>query len=278
MDTLNNKTVLVTGGAQGIGKGIARACLQEGARVITTNLDPVVAANTVAELSSLGQLRAVRCDATDRRAVDAMLDDIWANEGPVDVVFCNAGSGSMRPILETTIDQVHDQFAVNFDSCLHLAQSYAQRLIPEGRAGHIMFTGSEHSLVLPQGSEPLSMAIYGSSKHALLIFAEWLRYELRDSNIGVSMLLPGPVLTERLAGTFAALEANPNDPELRATFAESAEQALRERFISTDECAAVALRGLKAGLFFIPAQPHIKDDVDRRYQEVCDAFATLGIA
>jgi NAD(P)-dependent dehydrogenase (short-subunit alcohol dehydrogenase family) len=278
MDSVKDKIVLVTGGAQGIGKGLARACLQEGASVITTNLDPDVAASTAEELSSLGQIRALRCDATDRAAVDAMLDDIWSKEGPVDLVFCNAGSGNMQPILDTSMDDVHRQFAVNFDSCIHLAQAYTGRMLPEGREGHIMFTGSEHSLVLPQGSEPLSMGIYGGTKHALLILAEWLRYELRESPITVSMLLPGPVLTERLAGTFAALEANPDDPDLRATFAKSAEQALRDRFISTDECAAVALRGLKAGLFFIPAQPHIKADVDRRYREVCDAFTTLGIA
>lgn len=278
MDSLNDKTVLVTGGAQGIGKGLARACLSEGARVITTNLDPAVAQSTEAELASLGPIRAVQCDATDRAAVDGLLDSIWATEGPIDVVFCNAGSGGMQPILESSMEQIHDQFAVNFDSCIHLAQSYARRMLPENRPGHIMFTGSEHSLVLPQGSEPLSMAIYGGSKHALLIMAEWLRYELRDSQISVSMLLPGPVLTERLAATFDALEHNPDDPELRGRFSKSAEQALRERFITTDECAAVALRGLKAGLFFIPAQPHIKDDVDRRYREVCEAFTTLGIA
>jgi NAD(P)-dependent dehydrogenase (short-subunit alcohol dehydrogenase family) len=277
MDSLNSKTVLVTGGAQGIGKGIARACLGEGARVITTNLDPRMAASTVKELSSLGPIRAVQCDATDRAAVDALLDDIWANEGPIDLVFCNAGSGGMQAIMETTMDQVHDQFAVNFDACIHLAQAYTSRMLPEGKEGHIMFTGSEHSLVLPQGSEPLSMAMYGGSKHALLIMAEWLRYELRDSDISVSMLLPGPVLTERLAATFAALEADPNDPDIRPRFAESAEQALRERFISTDECATMALRGLKAGLFFIPAQPHIKADVDARYQEICDAFSAMGL-
>lgn len=45
------------------------------------------------ELSALGQVRSVRCDGTDRADVDALLDDIWRNEGPLDLVFSNAGTG-----------------------------------------------------------------------------------------------------------------------------------------------------------------------------------------
>ena len=277
MNTLNDKTVLITGGARGIGKGLARACLAKGARVIITNLDESVAASTVAELSALGEIRAVRCDATDRAAVDELFDDIWVQEGPVDVVFSNAGAGGMAQILDTPIDDVHQQFATNFDSAIHLTQSYVPRMIEADRPGHIMFTGSEHSLVMPSGNADLAMGIYGCTKHALLDLAEWLRYELRDTPVTVSMLMPGPVLTEGLAATFEALAKNPDDPALRARFSPTSEKVLRERFISTEQCAEIALRGLEQGLFFIPAQPHIKADVDSRYRELSDAFTALGI-
>ena len=277
MNTLNGKTVLVTGGARGIGKGLARACLAQGARLIITNLETAVAEQTVAELSPLGKIRALRCDATDRGAVDNMFDNIWGQEGPVDVAFCNAGSGGMTKILDTPIEAVHQQFATNFDSAIHLAQSYVPRLLEEKRTGHIMFTGSEHSLVMPPDNADLAMGIYGATKHALLVLAEWLRYELKDTEVTVSVLMPGPVFTERLADTFDALAQKPGDPVLRATFSESSERALRERFISTADCAEIALRGLHQGLFFIPTQPHIKDDVDARYRELGESFAALGI-
>jgi NAD(P)-dependent dehydrogenase (short-subunit alcohol dehydrogenase family) len=277
MSMLNDKTVLVTGGARGIGKGLAKACLAEGARVIITNLDKTVAAATVEELSTTGRIRSIRCDATDRKAVDAMFDDIWANEGPVDFAFSNAGAGGMAQILDTSIADVHQQFATNYDSAIHLAQSYVPRLIEADRAGHIMFTGSEHSLVMPRWSGDVSMGIYGGTKHALLALAEWLRYELRDTRVTVSMFMPGPVLTEGLAATFETLDSDPDNPDLRARFPKSAEQALRERFITMEKCAAMALRGLAAGLFYVPGQPHIKDDVDARYRELSEAFATLGL-
>jgi len=277
MKDLQGKTVLVTGGAQGIGKGLAKACLQAGARVVITNLDAAIAARTVKELSVLGPIRSVRCDATDRAAVDALFDDVWASEGPVDVAFCNAGAGAMCPILDVSMAEVQTQFAVNLHSAIHLTQSLVPRLVAAGHSGHIMFTGSENSLVMPHGNRDLAMGIYGGTKHALLVIAEWLRHELADTPVTVSVLLPGPVLTERLAGTFQALAAEPLDPALRARFPQSAERTLRERFISTDECAARALEGLRLGLFYIPTQSYILDDVETRYREIREAFSAMGL-
>ena len=134
MESLSEKIVLVTGGAQGIGKGLARACLQRGASVVITNLDSEIAATTVAELSEHGPIRAIRCDATDRNAVDALFDDVWATEGPVDLAFCNAGAGGMGQILETPMADVHHQFSTNLYSAIHLAQSYIPRLVEANRA------------------------------------------------------------------------------------------------------------------------------------------------
>ena len=278
MESLSDKIVLVTGGAQGIGKGLARACLKRGAKVVITNLDPAIAAATVAELSEHGPIRAVRCDATDRAAVDALFDDVWGTEGPVDLAFCNAGAGGMGQILETPMKDVHHQFSTNLYSAIHMAQSYIPRLVEANRAGHVMFTGSENSLVLPPANADLAMGIYGGTKHALLAVAEWLRYELRDTAVTVSLLMPGPVLTERLAATFEALAHDPDNPEIRGRFPEHVERTLRERFISPDECAEIALRGLAQELFFIPTQAYIRDDVDARYREVCAAFDALGLS
>tara|TARA_A100001037_G_C15137723_1_gene632000 strand:+ start:1384 stop:2220 length:837 start_codon:yes stop_codon:yes gene_type:complete len=277
MKSLNKKNVLITGGAQGIGKGLARACLKEGARVTITNLNKEIADRTISELSSLGKIQSINCDATDPAAVNAMLNQIWHAEGPIDIVFCNAGAGAMRPILETTASDIREQFAVNYDACIYLAQSYVDRMIKEKKAGHIMFTGSEHSLVLPEGSESLAMSIYGGTKHALLIFAEWLKHELKETQISVSMLLPGPVKTERLSDTFSMLEENPDNEDLRQRFSLEAETALRDRFISPEQCAEIALKGLKKNLFFIPAQKHIRVDVLKRNEEIMQAFSALGL-
>jgi len=276
-ESLKDKTVLVTGGARGIGKGIAKACLGEGARVVITNLDVDIGKNAQEELSSLGSVRSVQCDATDRAAVDSLMDDIWAHEGPVDVVFCNAGRGANERVLDASLGDVRDLFATNFESAIHIAQSYVPRMVSENKTGHVMFTGSEHSVGLPEGNESLGFAFYGATKHAMLIMAEWLRNDLIGTPVSVSLLMPGPVLTEGVAATFKLLDEDPDNEGVRAQFGREVEKLLRERIITTEECAKFALNGLRKGLFYIPTQAYVKQDIDRRYQEMADAFKALGL-
>lgn len=277
-ESLTDKTVLVTGGARGIGKGLARACLQEGAQVIITNLDAGTGRETARELSSLGTIRSVQCDSTDRKAVDSLLDDIWSTEGPLDLVFCNAGRGGGERVLDASLDDVHALFSINYDSAIILAQSYIPRILTGSTPGHLMFTASEHSVGLPEGNESLNFAIYGSTKHALLILAEWLRADLANTPVSVSLLMPGPVLTEGLAATFKLLDEDPENAAIRAQFSKEVEQLLRARIITAEQCAQIALRGLRQGLFYIPAQSYIKQDIDRRYHEMSDAFSELGLS
>ena len=274
--SLKGKTVLVTGGARGIGKGIARACLEEGARVVITNLDIAVGKATEKELSSLGSIRAIRCDGTDRQAIDELMDDVWSNEGPIDVVFGNAGRGFSAITLEASVEDVNDIFSTNYDSAVHLAQSYVPRMIALDRPGHIMFTGSEHSVGLPAGNEGLNFGFYGATKHALLALAEWLRADLQGKCVSVSLLMPGPVLTEGLASTFKILETDPENKQIRQQFSKEVEALLLERMITTQQCARLALKGLKQGLFYIPTQSYIKSDIDRRHQELEQAFVALN--
>lgn len=275
---VNGKTVLVTGGAQGIGKGIARQCLKAGARVILTNLDDVVGIATEKELAAIGPVRRVRADVTDATASAALLDDIFAREGRLDVVFANAGAGLMKGLLDCTPDDVLGQFNLNYFGNLWLTQAYVKRIRARGGEGHIMFTGSENSLVMPPDNAELKMGIYGATKHALLVTAEWLRYELQGTGVSVSLLMPGPVLTESLKSTFDALEKAGPDDALHGVIPPHAEKMLRQRFISCDECGKVALEGLEKGLFFIPTQGYILDDVNARHAEVTAAFRALSLA
>jgi 3-oxoacyl-[acyl-carrier protein] reductase len=277
-ESLNGKVVLVTGGARGIGKGLAAACLADGAKVVITNLNADTGRRAQTELSSLGPVRSVRCDATDRGDVEALLDDIWRTEGPLDLVFSNAGTGGRQRALEAPVEDVRGLMATNFESSVQIAQSCIRRMLREDKPAHVMFTASEHAVGLPAGNEDLGFAFYGASKHAMLIFAEWLRADLAGTNVSVSLLMPGPVLTEGVADAFRQLDQNPDNPAIRAVFSKSVEALLRARAISTERCAQVALQGLRAGLFYIPTQPHIRQDIDRRYQELTAAFERLGLS
>ena len=274
---LQGKTVLVTGGAQGIGRGIARQALLAGAKVVITNLDDAVGTATEAELKSLGSIRRVRADVTDNAASERLLDDIFAREGQLDVIFANAGAGLMKRLMDCSPDDVVSQFDLNYFSNLRLTQGYVRRVQARGAAGHVMYTGSENSLVMPPDNAELKMGIYGATKHALLVTAQWLRHELQGTGVSVSVLMPGPVLTESLVSTFNALATASADDPLHQVIPPHAEKMLRERFISCDECGRIALKGLELGLFFIPTQGYILDDVNTRHRELTAAFEALDL-
>lgn len=276
-ESLRDKVVLVTGGARGIGKGLAQACLAEGARVIITNLNPDVGRAAEAELGQLGSVRSMRCDATRADDMEALLDDIWRNEGPIDIAFSNAGTGGRQRALESSLDDMRSLMTTNYESAVVLAQSCVPRMLRSGKPAHVMFTASEHAVALPAGNEDLGFVFYGASKHAMLIFAEWLRADLRTTNVSVSLLLPGPVLTEGVSAAFRQLDQNPDDPAIRSTFSKSVERLLRDRAITTAQCAERALRGLRSGLFYIPTQPHILRDINRRHDEMTAAFERMGL-
>ena len=273
--SLKNKNVLVTGGARGIGKGIAKECLKEGARVFITNLDEQVGRATEKELSVLGEIKSLQCDGTDRAQVESMVDGLWKKEGPLDLVFSNSGSGNQHRVLEANTDEIQKIFATNFESAVNIAQCCVPLMIREQNDSHIMFTGSEHSVSLPKGNESLGFAYYGVTKHAMLIMAEWLRHDLSGTNVSVSLLLPGPVLTESVVNTFDMLAKEPESPQFRAIFSEEVESLLRERAITTERCAEIALKGLKEELFYIPTQKYIFGDVESRFNEMKTSFQVL---
>jgi len=273
--SLEDKNVLVTGGARGIGKGIAKECLKEGARVFITNLDEQVGRATEKELSVLGDITSLQCDGTDRAQVESMVDGLWKREGPLDLVFSNSGSGNQHRVLEASSDEIEKILATNFESAVNIAQCCVPLMIKEQNDAHIMFTGSEHSVSLPKGNESLGFAYYGVTKHAMLIMAEWLRHDLSGTNVSVSLLLPGPVLTESVANTFDMLAKEPESPQFRAIFSEEVESLLRERAITTEQCAEIALKGLKEELFFIPTQKYIFGDIESRFNEMKTSFQLL---
>lgn len=274
-NSLNRKRVLVTGGARGIGKGIAKKCLEEGAKVFITNLDKRVGLATEKELSVLGEIKSLQCDSTDKAQVDSMVKGIWKSEGPLDLVFSNSGSGSQHRVLEANSKEIQKLLATNFESAVNIAQCCLPLMIQEQTDAHIMFTGSEHSVSLPKGNESLGFAYYGATKHAMLIMAEWLRHDLSDTNVSVSILIPGPVMTESVAHTFDMLAKEPENQQFRAIFSEEVESLLRERAITTEQCAEIALTGLRAQLFYIPTQKYIFSDIQNRYKEMETSFHRL---
>jgi len=254
------KVVLVTGGASGIGLALAHAFQQRGARIVIAD---VAQQNLEAAARELGnQCVPLVCDLSKPEQQVGLVERAHGVWGRLDVVCSNAGLGRNKRVLREIFDEAAMQmFEVNFHAGIRIAQAYQALLVRENTKGHIMFTASENALSVPSAVRGSGLGFYGAAKHGLLIMAEWLRDEVADGPLSVHVLLPGAVYTPLIARKLPDPKEAPPALDL----------------IMPDRCAEIALKGLDLGLFYIPTQRHLAQDMRARTQGVADAVAALGL-
>ncbi|MBV1798795.1 SDR family oxidoreductase [Siccirubricoccus sp. G192] len=192
--SLEGRRALVTGSSQGIGLALARGVAQAGAAVVLNGRDPARLAAAAALLAEDG-ITAVTAafDVTDPAAVEAAVAQIEAEQGPIDILFNNAGVN-----LRGQLDQMPDEtwrtvMSTNLDSAFYCARSVARRMIPRGR-GKIINTCSVMSMLGRPTTGP-----YTATKGALMMLtkamcADWARHGIQANGIA-----PGYFSTELTA-------------------------------------------------------------------------------
>jgi NAD(P)-dependent dehydrogenase (short-subunit alcohol dehydrogenase family) len=203
--SLSGKVVLITGAARGIGRSTAAALVAENARVVVADLDGELAAQAARDLG--GATIAKQLDVTDHGAFTAVVDDVEATVGPIDVLINNAGVMSVRPFVEDSYESAYRQFAVNVFALMHGTREALKRMQPRG-AGHVVNVASMGGVVAMPGA-----AAYCSSKHAVVGFCEALRWELVGSGVDLSYVLPALVNTELAADVKRTRASNVIEPE-----------------------------------------------------------------
>ncbi len=194
MKDVQGKVAFITGGASGIGLGIAGAFIEAGMRVVLADLrqDHIDAA--LAAFKERGQsksVHAIRVDVTDRAAMAAAAGDTERVFGKVHVLVNNAGVGIQGPFKGITYADWDFGLAVNLGGVVNGLQTFLPRIRAHGEGGHIVNTASLAALV----PMPAQFVIYVAAKAAVVTISETIRTELMPENIGVSVLCPGPVRT-----------------------------------------------------------------------------------
>src|SRR4029453_14702664 len=149
---LKGKRALVTGAARGIGRGIAEVFAEEGADVAVNDIENLAQAEEVVRsLTSKGtRAIAVPGDVSKRTDVEPMIDRVWKELGPLDVLVNNAGIETIVPFLELTDDQWTRLTDVNLRGPCLSPQVFCRRVVAEKRGGSIVNIGSIQSAkVLP---------------------------------------------------------------------------------------------------------------------------------
>ncbi|MFT3728344.1 MAG: SDR family oxidoreductase [Terricaulis sp.] len=259
MISYTDTTALITGGASGIGKALARAFAARGAFVVVADLERDKVDAAVAEIGD--RARGFVCDLAQADAAEALINDAFAWRGRLDLVCSNAGIGRNKKLKNEPLGEEAERlFAVNYFAAVRVAQAYLKVLEPAGARGRLMITGSENSLSVPAAVKGRGLGLYGATKHGVLITAEWLRDECADT-LDVHVLMPGAVYT----------------PLISRVLPDPAQAPASLGLIMPERCAEIALKGMNLGLFYIPTHAHIGDDIKPRYEGVLDALVKLGL-
>jgi NAD(P)-dependent dehydrogenase (short-subunit alcohol dehydrogenase family) len=181
---------LVTGAARerGIGRGITECLADEGCDVAINDVGAAdEAAALVAELQALGRRASFYpADVSDRAAVDAMIETIEAELGPIDIVCSNAGVADWQGFLDVTEESFDRLVSVNLTGAFNVCQAAARSMVDAGRPGKIVVTSSVH-VQMPFGE----MSVYGATKAGLKGMVETMAIELAPHGITVNHIGPG---------------------------------------------------------------------------------------
>ncbi len=197
MKDVAGKVAFITGGASGMGLGMARAFGAAGMKVMIGDIEKGPMDAAVAGLKQKGiDAAGVVTDVADRDSVFAAADATIAEFGKVHVLCNNAGIGVSGKSDKCSVENWQWVMDVNLWGVIYGLQAFVPLIESHGEGGHVMSTASMAGMVSFRYMGP-----YNATKFAVVTIMETMMEEHRDDNIGVSVLCPGVVATNIANGT-----------------------------------------------------------------------------
>ena len=270
LEQLSGKVAVVTGGASGIGKGIAQRLIARGMQVVIADIEQGALDRTAAEIGAA----AVRTDVSDFESVQALASEVQRRFGAVHVVCNNAGVGSMARIADMTVKDWRWMVGVNLWGVIHGVTAFLPLLKANPDGGHIVNTASVGGLATMPGLGP-----YAVTKFGVVALSETLAQELAEdgAKVGVTVLCPGPVRTNIKASSRnrpAALAGGGlTDVDL-----ETSEFGARSRWIDPEDAGEIVALAIQRGDLYAFTHPEMGPRVEERHQAIARAFEAAAVA
>lgn len=278
MRNITGKVAFITGGASGMGLAMARSFAAAGMKVAIADIEQDALDRVKAEFdASNAEVITLQVDVTDRAAMEAAADATEAAFDKVHVLVNNAGvavGGSLDQMSYEDWDWV---MGVNLDGVVNGLQAFVQRIKAHGEGGHVVNTASLAGHFAIPG-----LGIYTATKYAVVGISETLRADLKQHDIGVSVLCPGVVNTNifdsgrnrpsHLQGETdtakMVLSEDVAGPEQEQRLAEMMAKALDPAVVGD-----MVLHSIQEDEFYIFSHPEVEPMVSGRAAEVTGAFA-----
>ena len=268
--SFEEKTAFVTGGASGIGLGIAKVLAARGARVVLADLRQDHIDDALAEFAGGARSNAVsalQLDVTNRENYREAARRMQDEFGGIDILVNNAGVGVEGPVLQAAYADYDFGFGVNVGGVINGFVEFLPQMIAHGRGGHVVSTASlAAEVVMPE-----HLAISAASKAAVCHYCEAVKPALMEQGIGVSILLPGPVKSR-------IHETQQNRPKelLEASGFKASEERLSRRIVGEnwmepEAVGELVADGILANRTYIVTHGFYKDAMRARAEAVLAA-------
>ena len=279
MDNLKGKTAFITGGASGIGFGIAKACAKDGMNVVVADLrrEAIDEANSFFREKGW-PMHGICLDVTDREAYREAADEAERVFGNIHLLANNAGIGCANgPLWAVSEKETDLAILVNMTAILNGIQTIVPRMLAHGESSHVVSTASKAALLVVPGC-----GLYNATKSAVVGIMETLAMDLKGTNVGASVFCPGGYSTSLGVSSRVVTEAHlgddappPPPPPPRPKDGEEATSPFAgwdEVIRSADDAGERVLRGVKRGDLYILTHSEFKRGVESRFNAILRAF------
>lgn len=190
---LTGKNAVVTGGAMGIGFGIAKRLVEAGANVLVVDLDGNAAEEAAKKLAGgPGKAVAMQADVTDEGIGERIVAKCVERFGSINILVNNAGIYPTSPVLQMTPDLLDRVYKINLKGLIFISKAAATRMVEQGKGGKIINIASIDAF----HPSNVGLAAYDASKGGVVMFTKSLALELGPHAITVNSIAPGGIQTE----------------------------------------------------------------------------------
>ncbi len=265
MKNFAGKVAFVTGGASGIGLGMARNFLAEGMRVVIADYNEEHLDQAREILKGNNATHLIKVDVANREDLRAAVSEALGVFGKIHLLCNNAGVGGGGLAIDPDFEEWDRAIAINLGGVVNGVKIIAPIMIEQGEGGHIVNTSSMAGMVpLPH------MGAYSASKYAVRGFTEALRMDLAPHGIGVSCLYPGAVRTQLVDIPDDDSSAPPGEI---GDFTKNLWAALRAA-VDPMDMGRLVVEAIRENRFHILTHTEFLDEVKERHRTIEDAFVT----